>query len=227
MMMKASELKPLSELAQVPNPEEEEEEKEKEEKAVLLPFPKKDILVLDGPALILRRPSSSSATVVESDSCQDPPESEILIAPPINPQEYSSPSSSASSNRDDDRNSRPNEDGTPVQPLQDQGGIPRRILVTTPKLEEVKLAFSGGEIDVDQEDGMKTPTSPASKISPILSCPPAPRKPASRPIHTKRKLAARRVLFQDYSDEIQALFSPNIASDSAAGKIKKVRLPRP
>ena len=83
---------------------------------------------------------------------------------------------------------------------------------------------SGQELINDGDGGVRTPTSPGSRIPSVLTCPPAPRKAKSRPITTKRKLMeGRRVLFVDLSpDEINSLFSPR-AADLYSGGGKKAR----
>lgn len=79
-----------------------------------------------------------------------------------------------------------------------------------------------GEFKVEEDgDGFKTPTSLDHKIPVILQCPPAPRKPKSRPL-PKRKLPHQRRIFHDLSNEIEALFPPALRADLGK-KIKKVR----
>ncbi|KAH7550039.1 hypothetical protein JRO89_XS13G0124500 [Xanthoceras sorbifolium] len=98
-----------------------------------------------------------------------------------------------------------------------------RILVSSLK---IKLPNILGEFkdEEDNNDGFKTPTSSDHKMPPVLQCPPAPRKPKSRPLITKRKLpaAAQRRVLHDLSNEIEALFPPVLLAD-LGNKIKKVR----
>ncbi|XP_062084942.1 uncharacterized protein LOC133791070 [Humulus lupulus] len=70
-------------------------------------------------------------------------------------------------------------------------------------------------------DGFKTPTSVDTKIPVVLPCPPAPRKPKSTILKTKRKANRRRVLL-DLTSEIESLFPPTVLADLGS-KIKKVR----
>ncbi|XP_044507009.1 cyclin-dependent protein kinase inhibitor SMR3-like [Mangifera indica] len=81
---------------------------------------------------------------------------------------------------------------------------------------------SFGEFKVEEEqeeEGFKTPTSLDHKIPVILQCPPAPRKLKSRPL-PKRKLTHPRRIFDDLSNETEALFPPAIRADLGK-KIKK------
>ncbi|OVA18350.1 hypothetical protein BVC80_1835g789 [Macleaya cordata] len=85
--------------------------------------------------------------------------------------------------------------------------------------------------DVDEDDdGFRTPTSLDKKIPviPVLQCPPAPKKPKSRP-STKRKSSSSHhqlhrhfQILHDYSEEIESLFPPTLLADLGR-KIKKAR----
>ncbi|KAJ4725824.1 cyclin-dependent protein kinase inhibitor SMR3-like [Melia azedarach] len=87
------------------------------------------------------------------------------------------------------------------------------------QLEE-ELHEKNSRLKEDSDEGFKTPTSSDHKIPVVLQCPPAPRKPKSRPL-TKRKVSPRRVL-HDLSNEIEAMFPPALLAD-LGNKIKKVR----
>ncbi|KAK8695839.1 hypothetical protein V6N13_000986 [Hibiscus sabdariffa] len=84
---------------------------------------------------------------------------------------------------------------------------------------------SSGESDVGEDengDGFKTPTSLAYKIPVILKCPPAPRKPKSLPIVSRKRKACRRRILLDLTKEMECLFPPALLAD-LGNKIKKVR----
>lgn len=76
-------------------------------------------------------------------------------------------------------------------------------------------------IEDDDDDGFKTPTSLDKKIPVVLQCPPAPRKPKPRAVLTKRRGAARRRILLDLSNEIESLFPAALLVD-LSGKIKKI-----
>lgn len=86
---------------------------------------------------------------------------------------------------------------------------------------------TGGEFKVedDDDDGFKTPTSLDHKIPVTKQCPPAPRKPKTslRPAR-KRKLSLSipRSLRQDFSGEVESMFSPVPLCD-LHNEIKKAR----
>ncbi|KAB1226020.1 Cyclin-dependent protein kinase inhibitor SMR3 [Morella rubra] len=85
----------------------------------------------------------------------------------------------------------------------------------------LKILSPGEFRDVeDDNDGFKTPTALDHKISAILECPPAPRKPRPTPL-TKRKAVRRRILL-DLSNEIESLFPP-VVGVYLSGKTKKIR----
>lgn len=93
-----------------------------------------------------------------------------------------------------------------------------KITVSSLKIQLPSLAEF--KVEEDSDEGFKTPTSSDHKIPVVLQCPPAPRKPKSRPL-TKRKVSPRRVL-HDLSNEIEAMFPPALLAD-LGNKIKKVR----
>ncbi|TXG74058.1 hypothetical protein EZV62_002637 [Acer yangbiense] len=86
-----------------------------------------------------------------------------------------------------------------------------------------KYSLAEFKVEENEDDdgvGFKTPKSPRHKISPVLECPPAPRKPKSFPLMmiTKRKLPAaaaakRRIILHDLSNEIEAMFPPVLLAD--------------
>lgn len=87
---------------------------------------------------------------------------------------------------------------------------------------ELKIPSVGKFRDVeDDDDGFKTPTSLGHKIPAILQCPPAPRKPKTIPLMTKRKAARQRILL-DLSNDIESLFPTALLVD-LSGKFKKIR----
>ncbi|CAN0854100.1 hypothetical protein LINGRAHAP2_LOCUS5832 [Linum grandiflorum] len=147
-----------------------------------------------------------------------------LLSGILTPSSQASTSSSTSSSPDDENRQihRP-EEAEPVQqpPLDDQ----QEAVAENDSPELAVKLLSTSEFINDDDDDVKTPTSPRCRIPAVLSCPPAPRKPKSRPITTKRKLEeTRRVLFVDLSsDEIESLFSPRAADLRSGGGVKRVR----
>ncbi|CAN1846897.1 hypothetical protein LINPERHAP1_LOCUS38380 [Linum perenne] len=131
------------------------------------------------------------------------------------------------SSSDDDTRRRKEDQEAPVQQLVDEicvNDYPD-LAVELPSSSSSSTTTSGKEL-VDEDLERSTPSSPHRTIPAVLPCPPAPRKPKSRPITTKRKLAAaRRVVFVDLSsDEIASLFSPRAADlQSGEGSVKKAR----
>ncbi|KAJ0020251.1 hypothetical protein Pint_32362 [Pistacia integerrima] len=87
--------------------------------------------------------------------------------------------------------------------------------------DEAKGEFKVEEEQEEDGDGFKTPKSLDQKIPVMLQCPPAPRKPKTRPL-PKRKLPQQRRILHDLSNEIEALFPPALRAD-LGNKIKKVR----
>ncbi|KAK9122684.1 hypothetical protein Sjap_012286 [Stephania japonica] len=92
-----------------------------------------------------------------------------------------------------------------------------------------------GELEVGEGDdeGFRTPTSLDHKIKEGSQCPPAPRKPKSLPLSTKRKLPPSPSLSSwssmklhhvriDLAEEIELLFPPVVVTDLGR-KVKKVR----
>lgn len=74
--------------------------------------------------------------------------------------------------------------------------------------------------DKDDDEGLNTPTSAIHRISEMLQCPPAPRKPKS--LQSKKRRAPRPVLLLDLSREIDCLF-PRPVLFEVGGQIKKFK----
>lgn len=96
-------------------------------------------------------------------------------------------------------------------------GFASSLKIQLPSLGEFKVE----EEQEEDGDGFKTPKSLDQKIPVMLQCPPAPRKPKTRPL-PKRKLPQQRRILHDLSNEIEDLFPPALRAD-LRNKIKKVR----
>lgn len=84
----------------------------------------------------------------------------------------------------------------------------------------LKIRIPSYQEEEEENGGFKTPTSEVHRITEILECPPAPRKPKSMEA-LKRKAPRPRSLL-DLSKELESLFPSPIVLD-LGGKIKKVK----
>lgn len=90
---------------------------------------------------------------------------------------------------------------------------------------KAKLKAEEVEVEVEDGDGFKTPTCLDKRIPKVVECPPAPKKPKSKPLMSiKRKLSFQqtRIVLHDLSNDIEAMFPPVLLAD-LGNKIKKVR----
>lgn len=89
---------------------------------------------------------------------------------------------------------------------------------------EVQQPVEDNDKVLKKNDGLNTPTSPLKTIQPILTCPPAPRKPKADDPLRKRKgshiKTALRLL--DYSNDVLALYPPALLADFG-NKVKKAK----
>ncbi|KAM7280098.1 hypothetical protein ACFE04_007232 [Oxalis oulophora] len=119
--------------------------------------------------------------------------------------------------------------------------IDLKLNVMTSSLKIKILPQKHADVQEEEEEGSRTPTSPGNKIPKIFTCPPAPIKPKSSvtPL-TKRKLISQcrrpeRSVFLDLSKEIDRFLFTTTPSSSmifqdldgiggGGSKIKKHRL---
>ncbi|KAI9081865.1 hypothetical protein K1719_036127 [Acacia pycnantha] len=106
---------------------------------------------------------------------------------------------------------------TPEDP-QDRGDERRRPASSPPL--KIIIPTSSFEDRHDDEEGLKTPTSSIHRISEMLHCPPAPRKPKSLP--SKKRRASRPLLLLDLSAEVDSWFPTPFVVD-VGGQIKKFK----
>nr|XP_015896905.2 cyclin-dependent protein kinase inhibitor SMR3 [Ziziphus jujuba var. spinosa] len=95
----------------------------------------------------------------------------------------------------------------------------RRRLIPLSTEGEFKVK-EDNDNDDDDDDGFKTPTSLDHKIPETKQCPLAPRKPKTLPPPRKRKLSPS--IREDFSEEVESIFSPLLLSDLHS-KNKKAR----
>ncbi|KAK4254955.1 hypothetical protein QN277_008024 [Acacia crassicarpa] len=106
---------------------------------------------------------------------------------------------------------------TPEDP-QDRGDERRRPASSPPLKITIPTSFE----DKRDDEGLKTPTSSIHRISEMLHCPPAPRKPKSLPSKKRRASSPRPLLLLDLSAEVDS-WSPTPFVVDVGGQIKKFK----